>query len=130
MARILVIDDDSDMRLLLEQTLGPAGHEVVSARDGREGIHQYRTEPAQLVITDLFMPNQEGLETIIQMRKDFPEVSIIAMSGRTGASTMLAIARRLGAIGVLEKPFDPDQLLRAVDVALRNAESRMRDIKR
>ncbi len=122
MARILVIDDDSDMRLLLEQTLGPAGHEVVSARDGKEGIHQYRTAPTQLVITDLFMPNQEGLETIIQLRKSFPGVSIIAMSGRTGAGTMLSIAKRLGAIGVLEKPFAPDQLIRAVDAALGDLE--------
>ncbi len=120
MARILVIDDDSDMRLLLEQTLRPAGHDVVSAKDGKEGIELYRTAPAELVLTDLFMPNQEGLETIIQLRKDYPGILIIAMSGRTGASTMLSIAKRLGAVSILEKPFAPDQLVRAVDEVLRS----------
>ena len=120
MARILVIDDDSDMRLLLEQTLRPAGHDVVTAKDGKEGIQMYRAAPAELVLTDLFMPNQEGLETIIQLRKDFPEVLIIAMSGKTGANTMLSIARRLGAVSILEKPFAPDQLIRVVDEVLRS----------
>jgi DNA-binding NtrC family response regulator len=120
MARILVIDDDGDMRMLLEQTLGSAGHEVMAARDGKEGVRQFRAAPARLVITDLFMPNQEGLETIIQLRKDFPGLPIIAMSGRTGASTMLSVARRLGAIGILEKPFEADQLMRAVDEAMRS----------
>jgi DNA-binding NtrC family response regulator len=119
MARILVIDDDGDMRTLLEQTLGAAGHEVMSARDGRDGMRLYRAAPAQLVITDLFMPNQEGLETIIQLRRDFPGLPIIAMSGRTGASTMLSIARRLGAFAILEKPFETDQLMQAVNGALR-----------
>ena len=74
MARILVIDDDPDTRAMLEQTLKPAGYEVISAVDGWEGVLRHRTSPADLVITDMFMPNQSGLETIRSVGK--PEVSL------------------------------------------------------
>jgi CheY-like chemotaxis protein len=111
MARILVIDDDADVRAALGQMLKFAGHEVVLATDGKEGVKQYRAAPADLVIVDLLMPNQEGLETIRELRRDFPKVAIIAISGMTAASTMLSIAQRLGAVAVIEKPFFPDQLL-------------------
>ena len=118
MARILVIDDDADMRALLEQTLKSAGHEVALAADGRKGVEQYRTKPADLVITDIFMPNQEGLETIMELRRSFPEVAIVAMSGRV-PGTMLSIAQKLGAVEVLQKPFVAEELLLAVARALR-----------
>jgi len=118
MPRILVIDDDPDMRALLEQTLKSAGHEVELAADGREGVAQYRANKADLVITDLYMPRQEGLETITELRKHFPEVAIIAVSGRDTALTMLSIAQKLGAMEVLQKPFDVKVLLAAVDKAL------------
>ena len=118
MARILVIDDDADMRTLLEQTLQSAGHEVVLAADGREGVEQYRASPADLVLTDLYMPNQAGLETIIQLRKESPGVRIIAMCGKPTAMPMLSAAQRLGAVALLEKPFSSDQLLSAVEKAL------------
>jgi CheY-like chemotaxis protein len=111
MARILVIDDDADMRALLEQTLKSAGHEVALAADGAEGVAQYRTNPADLVITDLYMPNQEGLETITKLRLHYPGIKIIAMSGRTAATTMLAIAEKLGAVEVLQKPFATVEVL-------------------
>ena len=114
MARILVIDDAADMRTLLEHTLRSAGHEVVLAADGREGVQQYRTQPADLVITDLCMPIQQGLETIIQLRKESPTVRIIAMCGKPTAMPMLSAARSLGAVAVLQKPFSPDQLLAEV----------------
>jgi CheY-like chemotaxis protein len=119
MARILVIDDDPDMRALLEQTLKSAGHEVALAADGREGLEQYRAKPAGLVITDLYMPNQGGLETIMELRRRFPEVVIIAISGKPEAGTMLSIAQKLGAVEVLQKPFVADELLAAVGKALR-----------
>ena len=121
MARILVIDNDADVRALLEQMLEPAGHEVSLAADGREGMKLHRAAPADLVITDLFMPNQEGLETIIELRKDFPEVRIIAMSGKDAASAMLRAAQQLGANRVLQKPFFPLELLVAVEEVLRPA---------
>ncbi len=118
MARILVIDDDADMRTLLEHTLQSAGHEVVLAADGREGVQQYRTQPADVVITDLYMPIQQGLETIIQLRKEYPAVRIIAMCGKSTAMPMLSAAQRLGAVAFLQKPFLPDQLLAEVAKAL------------
>ncbi len=114
MPRILVIDDDADMRSLLAQTLQSAGHEVVLAADGREGVQQFRTQPADLVITDMYMPIQQGLETIVQLRKEAPTVRIIAMCGKSTAMPMLSAAQRLGAVAVLQKPFLPDQLLAEV----------------
>jgi DNA-binding response OmpR family regulator len=118
MARILVIDDDPDMRAMLEQILKSAGHEVILAADGREGVEQYRTKATDLVITDLYMPNQEGLETIREFRTRFPEVAIIAMSGKDAAVTMLSIAQKFGAVAVLHKPFLTDELIAAVAKAL------------
>ena len=118
MARILVIDDEPDMRVLLEQTLKAAGHEVILAADGREGVERYCTRPADQVITDLYMPNQEGLETIAELRRRFPEVAIIAMSGKAAALTMLSIAQKFGAIGILHKPFLTEELIAAVGKAL------------
>ena len=112
-ARILVIDDDADMQAMLEQTLTSAGHEVSLAADGRQGVVQFLIKPADLVITDIYMPNQEGLETIAELRRRFPAVRIIAMSGREAATTMLAIAQKLGAVEVLQKPFVADELLAA-----------------
>jgi FixJ family two-component response regulator len=76
-----------------------------------------------LVITDLYMPNQEGLETIRELRTCFPEVAIIAMSGRTAALPMLSVAQKFGAVGVLRKPFSADELIAAVQEALRGQSS-------
>src|SRR5438067_747941 len=119
MARVIIIDDDPDMRALLEQVLTSAGHEVVLAADGAEGMKGYHLKPADLVITDLYMPNQDGLETIQQLRTLAPGVPIIAMSGRTAAPRMLSIARTVGAIWGLQKPFSPGEILSAVEKALR-----------
>ena len=118
MARILVIDDEADIRTFLEEILKSAGHEVFLAADGREGVRQHCTSPADLLITDLFMPNQEGLETIREFRTRFPEVGIIAMSGRPDSGTMLSIARNLAAVGILHKPFLTEELIGAVAKAL------------
>lgn len=114
MGRILVIDDDPDLRALLEQELKSAGHEVVLAADGREGVERCGKNGPDLVITDLYMPEQEGLETIKELRVRFPDVRIIAMSGRSTAETMLGIARKLGAVQTLQKPFASGELLAAV----------------
>jgi DNA-binding NarL/FixJ family response regulator len=81
-------------------------------------MEQHCTRPADLVITDLYMPNQEGLETIREFRTRFPEVAIIAMSGKDAAVTMLSIAQKLGAVRVLQKPFLSDELIAAVAKAL------------
>ena len=103
---------------MLEQILKSAGHEVILAADGREGVERYRTSPADLVITDLYMPIQDGLETIRELRSCFPEVAIIAMSGRPDTGAMLSIAQHVSGVGVLQKPFLTDELIAAVARAL------------
>ncbi len=122
MARILVIDDDADTRAMLEQILTSAGHEVILAADGREGVERYRTNPTDLVITDLYMPNQDGSETIQELRSCFPTVAIIAMSGgndsESGSGALLSIAQNVAAVGILHKPFLTEELLVAVAKAL------------
>ena len=118
MARILIIDDDATLRTILGHALKEAGHEVILAADGREGIKQHRAVPADLIITDLFMPEQEGLETIRQLRKEFPEIAIIAMSGIDPTNTMLTIASKLGAARILQKPFGIERLLKTIDEVL------------
>jgi len=89
---------------------------VLEAADGIEGLEIYRQEPTDLVITDLIMPEKEGIETIIELKRDFPEVKIIAMSGggRIEPESYLNIAQKLGALQTLTKPFDRKELLEAV----------------
>jgi len=114
--RILVIDDDDQMRTLLRQVMEWTGYEVVEAGDGREGMHKHRKQPVDLVITDLIMPEQEGLETISALRKDSPGIKIIAISGggRIGPEAYLLTAQELGADRVFSKPFDVRELAETV----------------
>ena len=116
MARILVIDDDRQVRTLLRMILEREGHEVIEAPDGKVGIELYRNEPADVVITDIFMPEKEGLETIMDLRREYPEVKLIAISGggRLKPHEYLVVARKLGARFTLTKPFERDGLLEAV----------------
>jgi CheY-like chemotaxis protein len=123
MAQILVIDDDDNFRTILCSTLEDAGHVVIEARNGREGVASYRSQPMDLVMTDLIMPEQEGVETIRTLRNEFSDVRIIAMSGggRTDASEFLNYADKFGAVGRLLKPFSRDHLLATVDKVLANS---------
>ena len=116
MAYILVIDDDDQIRALLQQVLERAGHKVVSAADGNQGIKLFRAQAADLIITDIIMPEKEGLETIMELRRDFPEVRIIAISGggRMKPDEYLHLAERCGAHRTLTKPFWREELLAAV----------------
>jgi len=117
--RVLVIDDDPELRAMLEETLTLANYQVVLAADGKKGMEKLRATPADLVITDIFMPNEEGLETITKIRKDFPTVAIIAISGSSAlARPMLTVALRLGADEVLAKPFQSFELLESVERVL------------
>jgi two-component system, chemotaxis family, chemotaxis protein CheY len=118
MARILVIDDEEEVRLVLQKVLTDAGHDVVSASDGADGLKQFRAAPADLVITDLYMPDQEGIETMRQLRLEGPDVSIIVISGHPEAGAVMAVARWLGAAATLTKPFSPEELLSAISTAL------------
>lgn len=116
MARILIIDDDDQVRTLLRMILEREGHEVIEAPDGEVGVELYRKEPADVVITDIFMPEKEGLETIMDLRLEYPEVKLIAISGggHLKAHEYLHMARKLGAQLTLTKPFERDELLEAV----------------
>ena len=116
--RILIIDDDTTLRAMIGFSLQGVGYEVVSAADGREGIEKCRAGPADLVVTDLYMQHQEGLETIQMLRKEFPGIPIIAMSGAVLANTMLSIATKLGVARVLHKPFEFEELLKAIEETL------------
>ena len=120
MAEILIIEDQNEVRELLSTLLSRSGHRVREARDGQEGIHSFRTSRADLVITDLIMPRKEGLETIIDLRKEFPDLKIIAISGggRAGRKDYLKTAELCGASRIFHKPFDIDELLAAVDELL------------
>jgi DNA-binding response OmpR family regulator len=119
MARILLIDDDDPLRSVIAQNLVIAGHTVVQAADGRQGVDLFHTTPIDLVLTDLVMPGKEGVETIIELHRERPELPIIAMSGGMPRSAMyLDIAAKLGARRALAKPFTPETLLKAIDDVL------------
>jgi DNA-binding response OmpR family regulator len=113
--RVLVIDDDGVTRLVLGAALRDAGYDVEDVGDGDEGLAAFRRRPADLVITDLVMPQQGGLETVRELRKADPTVRILVISGVTGASAEhLRTAVRLGADRVLPKPVNIGELLTMV----------------
>ena len=116
MTCILVIDDDAQIRQMLRQMLQRKGYLVVEAADGNEGITLMRTEPIDLVITDIIMPEKEGIETIIEIQRDFPDVKIIAISGggRIGAQHILKTAESFGVTHTFAKPFGQEGLLKAI----------------
>ena len=116
MPRILVIDDDSQIRELLRKILEREGYEVFLAQDGEEGVKLQRQTDADIIITDIIMPEKEGIETIVEIKRDSPETKIIVISGggRLDATSLLEMADRLGVHYSFEKPFDRQELLAAV----------------
>jgi CheY-like chemotaxis protein len=120
MARILVIDDDPWIRRMIRQILERAGHEVVTAPDGQEGRRVFRENPADLVVTDMVMPEMGGVETIAGLKDEYPNAKIIAISGggRTGPYGYLKLAERFGAERVFPKPIRKAQLIEAVNELL------------
>jgi CheY-like chemotaxis protein len=121
MARILIIDDEPQIRSMLRLMLERVGYEVAEAPDGIEGIRRYRENPADLIITDLIMPNKDGIGMIIDLKKEFPKVKIIAMSGGgvNRPEGYLDGAKKLGAARTLTKPIDRDEMLKAVKETLK-----------
>jgi DNA-binding response OmpR family regulator len=119
MARVLIIDDDPAMRSRMEQALKSAGYEVVVAENGREGLKEHRRNPANLIVTDLFMPEKDGIEVLTELRKDSSPPPIIAITGNAMGSSMVSLASGLGAARILAKPFRPDELLAAIEDVLR-----------
>lgn len=116
MARILIIDDEYDVRTTIRMMLEREGHTVVEALDGIEGTEYFLKEPADLIITDIVMPNQDGIETLLQLHTDYPDIPVIVISGN--AAEHLDLAREFGAKEVLPKPFKYQDLTRAVNEAL------------
>jgi CheY-like chemotaxis protein len=115
MADIVVIDDEPRYCRLIAQVLIGAGHDIRQAGDGAEGLRMCRQRSPALVITDLVMPGMEGIETILQLSREHPEVPVLAISGAEPASVYLRAATALGAASSLSKPFTVNQLLTAVD---------------
>ena len=120
MARILIVDDEPQVLEILARILERHGHTVLKAADGETALRMYAGNPTDVVITDILMPEMDGLELLIRMRGAFPEARIIALSGGgfIGKEEVLRDAVRLGAVGVLEKPFSPEGCLEAVRRAL------------
>jgi DNA-binding response OmpR family regulator len=119
MSSILIVDDDASVRRALQHGLRLGGYDIVLAKNGDEGIQEHRRSPVDLVIIDLFMPGKEGLETIVELRRDSPDLPIIAMSGgHLTSKSMLQAANFLGADHILQKPFDATQLLAMVAESL------------
>lgn len=107
MAKILIIDDEKPVREALEAIATAAGHECRVAADGRQGLAQFATYQPDLVITDMLMPEKEGIETIVELRKLKPGLPIIAVSGggRVGNMSFLKMAEKFGASRTIAKPF-------------------------
>src|SRR5258706_13405059 len=115
--RILVIDDNPDLRVTLQWLLEAEGYLVLVAANGLEGLRLQRVHPSDLVVTDVFMPEQDGIETLWKFRQEFPDVPIVVMSGGgtvASGTDYLSVARHLGAEGTLAKPFDPKKLIDVV----------------
>lgn len=135
MAKILVVDDEKDIRGSIRMVLKRSGHDVLEAADGIEAEELLVQNAFDLVITDIIMPNKEGLDLIIDINKSFPDVKIIAMSG-CGVSisagggiiinkeTLLEDASMLGADDTLNKPFEPATLLQSVEDCLSGKKKR------
>ena len=119
MARILIIDDDALLLESIELMLMASGHAVTTAADGRLAAQLFRAQTFDLILTDMVMPNREGIETVIAVHRDFPAVGVIAMSGGVvGSSDYLRMAARLGAHRTLSKPFTADLLHEAIAATL------------
>jgi len=116
MTRILIIDDDSQIRGMLRQMLEKEGYEVAEAADGKIGIRIQKQSPANIVITDIIMPDKEGLETIRELIQENPDLKIIAMSGGglIGPQHYLKIAQGFGAVRTFMKPIEREELLAAI----------------
>jgi CheY-like chemotaxis protein len=117
---VLVVDDAPDICHFIRAALESAGYEVTIAFEGGEALKLQRSNPAALLITDIFMPGREGMETIAAFKTEFPHTRIIAMTAGTKHRNhdFLAAAALIGAHGTLRKPFDADQLLQTLSTVL------------
>lgn len=120
MARILVIDDQESIRRVVRRALEQDGHQVMDASDGEMGMQILARHSADVVITDIFMPGQDGILTLRQIRKQFPAVKVVVMSGgdSTGLLDLRQDAELLGAVKSLQKPFNAVEIIDMVRAVL------------
>lgn len=120
MAKILVVDDEPLICSMLSTRLSRAGHDVMTTRNGREAIVLQQQAPSQILIVDIMMPEKDGLETIMHLHAENPDIKIIAISGgsRIGNVDLLELASQYGAVEVFHKPLDHQQLLHVIDKCL------------
>ena len=114
MATILIIDDEAGIRALLRTVLEAAGYRVTEAANGRQGLERYRLKPTDLIITDIAMPELNGLDLILELTRQFLHAKVIAISGVGGETNVLDVAKLFGARRTFHKPFSMPQLLDAV----------------
>jgi CheY-like chemotaxis protein len=119
MATILVIDDEPSVRESVERVLTMRGHKVLHAANGTEAIRVHQQQPIDLIVTDIFMPEMDGVEVINHFRKSDAKLPILAISGNP-TGDMLTVAKRLGVAGVLEKPFSIADLQKQVEDVLKS----------
>lgn len=120
MAKILITDDDLHVRAMMRLTLEMKGHRCAEAGNGDEALAAYAAQAFDLVITDILMPVRDGLETIIDLKRENPHVKIIAISsgGQNGTDAYLRVARHIGATAVILKPFSQSELRNTVEEVL------------
>jgi len=118
--KILVIEDDLQLQMMLRLTLEKSGYTVLTANNGAEGFQRMQETPADLVITDIFMPQEDGIVAITKIKKDWPTVKILAMSGGApgGSFDFLPVAQSLGANAILHKPFSREALLKELETLI------------
>jgi DNA-binding response OmpR family regulator len=126
MAKILVLDDEAAIVLMIKKMLEKAGHDVDMALNGRDGMILFEQNKPDLLITDIIMPEKEGLETIFELRQKYPDLKIIAISGggRISPEGYLPGAKLLGADMVFPKPLDQKEFMQAVDTLLKESEKK------
>ena len=123
MAKILVIDDSDDTRETIREMLERGGHEVLEAANGKEGLQMIEQHAPDVVVTDILMPEMEGIETIQSIAKTYPELPVIAITGSTD-TPYLEVALKLGAVYGLHKPFKQAEFLSIINKSLQGANYR------
>jgi CheY-like chemotaxis protein len=120
MATLLLIDDEAQVRMFFRVALEGAGYRVLTAENGKHGLHLLKHQEVDLILVDIFMPDMDGLELIPVLRKARPPTKIIAITGGSGETDYLDIAKYLGAHRALQKPFEMTALLETVEAELRD----------
>lgn len=121
MKRVLIVDDDPLVLGTMKVAVEEAGYTVATAENGKKAMSEITRELPDLVVTDLIMPTQEGVETILAIRKTAPTLPIIAISGggRLDAVSLLDVAQKFGAVATLKKPFPPSELINTISRILK-----------